>query len=199
MDFSGDEPVYIGGTSQTIYIDKDDMCYCQLKLVGIDFVQYKLVQGMWYLDPNIPMGDDLHQFRNDSDVTNGLVLVVGTDLRITIFMTGHYGVDYGADNEEGTIRSHVNLEVESPLENSVVPEFIRLYDEDIRTSDDELEEALFTMGNRRTGKMVAYMVYFSGEEVEHFISLKTKSSYDLGGVAYDSTACGNEAEAGWSR
>ncbi|CAN1125101.1 hypothetical protein LINPERHAP1_LOCUS19253 [Linum perenne] len=114
MDFSGDVPAYVGGTGQTIYVDKDEMCYYQLKLVGLDFVMYRVVQGMWYLDPNSTMAEGLHEIRNESDVSNGLLTVVGEDLKITIFMTGHYLADCGADNEEGPIGSIMSLNPDSP-------------------------------------------------------------------------------------
>ncbi|CAN1185210.1 hypothetical protein LINPERHAP2_LOCUS37420 [Linum perenne] len=169
MDFSGEVPAYVGGTSQTIYIDKDEMCYYQLKLVGLDFVMYSLVQGMWYLDPARTMADGLHEIRNDSDVTNGLMSAVGDGLSVTIFMTGHYVADYGADNEEGPIGSNTNSDPDSPIDNSVAPEFIHLIDDDIRTSDDEFAEALFSMGVRKTRNKVAYMEYSSGEEVDQLL------------------------------
>ncbi|CAN1849935.1 hypothetical protein LINPERHAP1_LOCUS39591 [Linum perenne] len=88
---------------------KDEICYHHRKIVGLDLVMYKVIEGMWYLDPNRSMSDGLHRIRNDSDVENGFMVAIGDDMKMTIFMIGHYVVDYEVDNEEGTIRPHVNL------------------------------------------------------------------------------------------
>ncbi|CAN1140300.1 hypothetical protein LINPERHAP2_LOCUS11789 [Linum perenne] len=165
MDFNGEVPPYVGGTSHMIYIDKDEMCYYQLKLVGLDFVMYRLVQGMWYLDPARTMADGLHKIWNESDVANGLMSAVGEGLTITIFMTEHFL----ADKEEGPIGSTMSLDPDSPIDNSVALEFIHLIDDDIRTSDDEFAEALFSMGVRKTMNTVAYMAYSSREEVDQLL------------------------------
>ncbi|CAN1761906.1 hypothetical protein LINPERHAP1_LOCUS8103 [Linum perenne] len=172
MDLSGEEPVYVGGTSETVYMDKDDFCYYQLKhVLGIGFVRYKLVHGIWYLEPNKSMGDGLHQIRNDSDVTNGLLAATGNGSALTLFMTGYCGPDYGADNEDGVIGSAIEPEWDSPPENFVGQEFLHLLGDDLRITDDEFEDALCTMGVRRTRKRVAYLAYSSDEEVEEvFVS-----------------------------
>ncbi|CAN1168273.1 hypothetical protein LINPERHAP2_LOCUS27726 [Linum perenne] len=189
MDFSGEVPAYVGGTSQTIYIDKDEMCYYQLKLVGLDFVMYRLVQGMWYLDPARTMADGLHEIRNNSDVTNGLMSAVGDGLSITIFMTWHYLADYGADNEEGPIGSNTNSDPDSPIDNSVAPEFIHLIDDDIRTSYDEFAEALFSMGVRKTRNRVAYMEYSSGEEVDQLLVSQSAPGANLNWLRTGKARC----------
>ncbi|CAN1156880.1 hypothetical protein LINPERHAP2_LOCUS21199 [Linum perenne] len=91
------------------------------------------------------------------------MVALGEDTKFTIFITCHFVVDFRADNEEGTIESHVDLESDSYVENSIVTEFIYLFDDDIRTSDDQFEEALFTMGVRKTRARVPYVAYSSGE------------------------------------
>ncbi|CAN1797373.1 hypothetical protein LINPERHAP1_LOCUS21245 [Linum perenne] len=100
------------------------------------------------------------------------MVALGEDTKFTIFMTGHF---VRADNEEGTIESHVDLESDSYVENSIVTEFIYLFDDDIRTSDDQFEEALFTMGVRKTRARVPYVAYSSGEEVEQVIGVQPGS------------------------
>ncbi|CAN1782361.1 hypothetical protein LINPERHAP1_LOCUS15779 [Linum perenne] len=189
MDCSGLEPVYVGGKSDTVYIDHDSMCYYELKhSVGIGFVEYKFIEGIWYLEPNKSMGEGLHKVRNDYDVKNGLVGAIASDLKITIFMTGFSINEYGADNEDGTmgdIEDGANgdndpYDVHTPPENSVVgPEFTHLLGDELRTTDDEFEDALFTIGVRRTKRRVAYMAYSSGEEVEQGLvaSLNTLMPY----------------------
>ncbi|CAN1135063.1 hypothetical protein LINPERPRIM_LOCUS15748 [Linum perenne] len=170
MDLSGEEPVYVGGTSETVYMDKDDLCYYQLKhVLGIGFVRYKLVHGIWYLEHNKSMGDGLHQIRNDFDVTNGLVAATGNGSTMTLFMTGYSGPDYGADNEDGIIGSAIEPEWDSTPENSVGQEFSHLIGDVLRTTDDEFQDALCTLWVRRTGKRVAYLAYSSDEEVEQGI------------------------------
>ncbi|CAN1269704.1 hypothetical protein LINPERPRIM_LOCUS13678 [Linum perenne] len=166
MDLRGDELVYVGGTSQTIYMDKEELSYFQLKQIGTRFVLYKLVQGIWYLEPNKAMGLGLHQIRNDTDVTNGLLASVGDDLTMTLFMTGYCGPDDGPDNEGGTIGSPVQDDIFSKPENPIGHEFMHLVDDELRTSDDEFEDALFTMGIRTTRNKVAYMDFSSGDDVE---------------------------------
>ncbi|CAN1278997.1 hypothetical protein LINPERPRIM_LOCUS16832 [Linum perenne] len=157
MDFSGIELVYVGGKSDTVYIDLDCMCYFKLKhSVGIGFVEYKFVEGNWYFEPNKSMDEGLHEVRNDNDVTDGVY-------------------EYGADNEDGTIGDKEDdpvgdpFEAHTPPENSVGLEFTHLLDDDLRTTDDEFEDALFTIGVRMTKRRVAYMTYSSGEEVEQFV------------------------------
>ncbi|CAN1764555.1 hypothetical protein LINPERHAP1_LOCUS9309 [Linum perenne] len=162
MDLRGDILMYVGGTSETIYLDKEDLCYFRVKRIGIKFFFYKLVQGIWYLEPNKSMGDGLHEIRNDSDITNGLLTSVGNDLELTLFMTGYLGLDYGADNEDGTIGSQVQPCFDSPPENLVGPEFSHLVDNDLRTTNDEFEDTLFMMGVRRTGKRVAFWIIRPG-------------------------------------
>ncbi|CAN1121164.1 hypothetical protein LINPERHAP2_LOCUS617 [Linum perenne] len=92
-----------------------------------------------------------------------------------MFMTGHFIVDFGADNEEGTIGGHVDLDSDSSAENSVQPKFNHLFDVHIVSSDDEFEEALFTMSVRKTRGRVAYMAYSSGEEVEQIRDVRPAS------------------------
>ncbi|CAN1749207.1 hypothetical protein LINPERHAP1_LOCUS3624 [Linum perenne] len=90
-------------------------------------------------------------------------------------MTGHFIVDFGPENEEGTIGAHVGLDLDSSAENTVRLEFNHLFDVHILTSDDEFEEALLTTGVRKTRGRVEYMAYSSGEEVEQMKDVRPAS------------------------
>ncbi|CAN1760025.1 hypothetical protein LINPERHAP1_LOCUS7364 [Linum perenne] len=100
---------------------------------------------------------------------------VASKRKLTIFMTEFSVYEYGADNEDGTIGDKEDdpvgdpFEAHTPPENSVGLEFTHLLDDDLRTTDDEFEDALFTIGVRMTKRRVAYMTYSSGEEVEQFV------------------------------
>ncbi|CAN1332069.1 hypothetical protein LINPERPRIM_LOCUS35579 [Linum perenne] len=177
MDFRGAEPEYVGGTTNTIYLDDDNMCYWELKEVATGFVEYKIVEGIWYLEPNKTMGEGLHEVRTDEDVLNGLVKAIGTDLKLAIYMQGISVFEFGADNEEGTIGGPRREEHNSANENSVVAEFSHLVDVDIHTTDDEFEDALYTIGVRRTRRRVEYMAYSSDDETEQDSVAATDSAH----------------------
>ncbi|CAN1144833.1 hypothetical protein LINPERPRIM_LOCUS16845 [Linum perenne] len=71
MNFNGQEPMYVGGRSETIYLGKDDLHYYKLKSVGLGYLRYKYVEAIWYVEPNKSSSEGLHGIRNDRDITNG--------------------------------------------------------------------------------------------------------------------------------
>ncbi|CAN0925195.1 hypothetical protein LINGRAHAP2_LOCUS34619 [Linum grandiflorum] len=182
MDFSSSEPIYVGGRSETLFQHKGLMTLVELHDLGLYHIKYTKIVGIWYLDLGKSLAVGLHMVKDESDM-KGLILATGSDMQIRIYIEGVSG-EGGADNQQGTMGlgsdSSERGGPRSPVDNSVGPEFIHLYDESIRTTDDEFEAALHNMGVRRTKRTFAYMQYSSGEEVDQIIVEASEHATSVG-------------------
>ncbi|CAN0903222.1 hypothetical protein LINGRAHAP2_LOCUS22441 [Linum grandiflorum] len=144
------------------------MTLVELHDLGLYHIKYTKILGIWYLDQGKSLVDGLYIVKDESDI-EGLILAAGSDMQIRIYFEGVNG-EGGADNQQGTMglgsESSKRGGPRSPVDNSVGPEFIHLFDESMRTTNDEFEAALHNMGVRRTKRTVAYMQYSSDEEAQ---------------------------------
>ncbi|CAN1144832.1 hypothetical protein LINPERPRIM_LOCUS16844 [Linum perenne] len=89
-------------------------------------------------------------------------------------MEGYITEGFGADNEDGAIGLLEQGNSDSHPQNSAHlfdagPEYVHLIDDDLRITDDEFKDALYNIEVRRTRRVVAYMQYSSGEEVDQMV------------------------------
>ncbi|CAL1413039.1 unnamed protein product [Linum trigynum] len=165
MDMTGAVPKYVGGDEAVVNMVVDVLSYFELTKTLIEDLEYVSVERLWYLTPGKSMATGLHKIHLDAEVMNGLLPCVGKgQVRVYFeatkdfgddgFMGDNYGHDHDGSDEDG--------------ENSAVPEFVRVEEEDdAQTSDEEYHEIRQKVRNRRQNYRAQFQE--SGEEVDQVV------------------------------
>ncbi|CAI0415121.1 unnamed protein product [Linum tenue] len=165
MDMTGAVPKYVGGDEAVVNMVVDVLSYFELTKTLIEDLEYVSVERLWYLTPGKSMATGLHEIHSDAEVMNGLLPCVAKgqvrvyfeatkDLVDDGFMGDNYGHEHDGSDEDG--------------ENSAVPEFVRVGEEDdAQTSDEEYHEIRQKVRNRR--QKYRAQIQDSGEEVDQVV------------------------------
>ncbi|CAL1408145.1 unnamed protein product [Linum trigynum] len=135
MDMSTDIPRYVGRTVDFVKVHPNVLSYFVLTKILIEDLEYLSVERIRYLTPGENMATGLNKILSDIEVVNGLLQVAANgevwvyfeatkDLGELGWMGDNYGHDLEGSDDSG--------------QNSGVPEFVRLdEDEDAQASDEE--------------------------------------------------------------